>query len=719
MDLTAEQLDELGKSFSKRAKAKPIGKGAVRASFIKDLFKNLVKEKVSGIFGRITGPFNAVMDKVKEFRDAVHDKEVEAAEEYAKQKQKEVKELEDELKDTTKSEDEIKKIQKELDDARQEAKSASDDLFKVVGDDLEDYLDEKKKESKDLNDEFKQATKLATLKENMLESLSNLSDKERKALEKEVDNLKKDANEIAKEMESLDSISSMGGELTGEKIKVSKVSPSTNPTSVLPPSPPESTKTNSDPVNEIVKATVDGFKLTNKNLIQLRDIWGDETAKDDLSKIDPKMVQYVTENTKQFLPEIIQGMEEGIRHEMEEIRKTDPSSAKELEKILQEIVKTNEISSTETKLIEKQTSLAEQTADDTKMVRQDQKQAESLRRMELKENSNESLTKTSHPSTNAKAVTPVTPSAPTSGSGEGKTGILGTLAGLAMERFMPAKTILSKGGGLLKNAGGAILSKGGGLLKNAGGAILSKGGGLLKNAGGAILSKGGGLLDGILPSLGGAVGGLGGIATGAMKLAGPAALALGIGKGLFDYSTESEDETKARGGDGLSAFGRIGDSVTGGLATDAGEKLAGTSAGDFIGKSITKVKSFFGDQDATDLLASQDKLAQMNTPEGKAAALAAFKANKAKSLTPESPKSANTIVPSSDTTSPRTQALASVTTENQTLKEANASKPIIVNAPTTNNVGKGKSAETQSLSVVGVRNQEGTLRRMLDLQYAI
>ena len=689
MDLTAEQLDELGKSFSKRAKAKPIGKGAVRASFIKDLFKNLVKEKVSGIFGRITGPFNAVMDKVKEFRDAVHDKEVEAAEEYAKQKQKEVKELEDELKDTTKSEDEIKKIQKELDDARQEAKSASDDLFKVVGDDLEDYLDEKKKESKDLNDEFKQATKLATLKENMLESLSNLSDKERKALEKEVDNLKKDANEIAKEMESLDSISSMGGELTGEKIKVSKVSPSTNPTSVLPPSPPESTKTNSDPVNEIVKATVDGFKLTNKNLIQLRDIWGDETAKDDLSKIDPKMVQYVTENTKQFLPEIIQGMEEGIRHEMEEIRKTDPSSAKELEKILQEIVKTNEISSTETKLIEKQTSLAEQTADDTKMVRQDQKQAESLRRMELKENSNESLTKTSHPSTNAKAVTPVTPSAPTSGSGEGKTGILGTLAGLAMERFMPAKTILSKGGGLLKNAGGAILS------------------------------KGGGLLDGILPSLGGAVGGLGGIATGAMKLAGPAALALGIGKGLFDYSTESEDETKARGGDGLSAFGRIGDSVTGGLATDAGEKLAGTSAGDFIGKSITKVKSFFGDQDATDLLASQDKLAQMNTPEGKAAALAAFKANKAKSLTPESPKSANTIVPSSDTTSPRTQALASVTTENQTLKEANASKPIIVNAPTTNNVGKGKSAETQSLSVVGVRNQEGTLRRMLDLQYAI
>jgi hypothetical protein len=716
MDLTAEQLAELGKQFSKRAKTNPIGKGAAKVSVIKDLFKNLAKEKVSGIFGRIAGPFNAVMDKVKEFRDAVHEKEVEAAEEYAKQKQKEVKELEDELKDTTKSEDEIKKIQKELDDARQEAKSASDDLFKIVGDDLEDYLDEKKKESKDLNDEFKQATKLATQKENMLKSLSNLSDKERKALEKEVDDLKKDADEIAKEMASLDTISSMGGELTGEKIKVSKVSPSTNPTSVLPPSPPESTettsdstKTTSDSTNEIVKATVDGFKLTNKNLIQLRDIWGDETAKDDLSKIDPKMVQYVTENTKQFLPEIIKGMEEGIRHEMEEIRKTDPSSTKELEKIFQEIVKTNEISSTETKLIEKQTSLAEQAADDTKMVRQDQKQSESLRRMELKENSNESLTKTSHPSTNAKAVTPL---APTSGSGEGKTGILGTLAGLAMERFMPAKTILSKGGGLLKNAGG-------GLLKNAGGGLLKNAGGLLKNAGGAILSKGGGLLDGILPSLGGAVGGLGGLAAGAMKLAGPAALALGIGKGLFDYSNESEDETKARGGDGLSAFGRIGDSVTGGLATDAGEKLAGTSAGDFIGKSITKVKSFFGDQDATDLLASQDKLAQMNTPEGKAAALAAFKANKAKSLTPESPKSANTIVPSSDTTSPRTQALASVTTENQTLKEANAAKPIIVNAPTTNNVAKGKSAETQSLSVVGVRNQEGTLRRMLDLQYAI
>jgi hypothetical protein len=412
------------------------------------------------------------------------------------------------------------------------------------------------------------------------------------------------------------------------------------------------------------------------------------------------MVQYVTENTKQFLPEIIQGMEEGIRHEMEEIRKTDPSSTKELEKIFQEIVKTNEISSTETKLIEKQTSLAEQAADDTKMVRQDQKQAESLQRMKLKEDSNESLTKTSHPSTNAKAVTPATPVTPTSGSGEGKTGILKTLAEQAMGRFMPAKTILSKGGGLLKNAGGAILSKGGGLLKNAGGAILSGGGGLLK---------------GILPSIAGEAGGLGGLATGAMKLAGPAALALGIGKGLFDYSNESEDETKARGGDVLSAFGRIGDSVTGGLATDAGEKLAGTSAGDFIGKSITKVKSFFGDQDATDLLASQEKLAQANTPEGKAAALAAFKANKAKSITPD----ANTIVPSSDTTSPRTQALASVTTENQTLKEANASKPIIVNAPTTNNVAKGKSAETQSLSVVGVRNQEGTLRRMLDLQYAI
>jgi hypothetical protein len=409
------------------------------------------------------------------------------------------------------------------------------------------------------------------------------------------------------------------------------------------------------------------------------------------------MVQYVTENTKQFLPEIIQGMEEGIRHEMEEIRKTDPSSAKELEKILQEIVKTNEISSTETKLIEKQTSLAEQAADDTKMVRQDQKQAESLQRMKLKEDSNESLAKTSHHSTNAKAVTPATPVTPTSESGEGKKWMLGTLAGLAMERFMPAKTILSKGGSLLKNAGG----------------------GLLKNAGGAILSKGGGLLDGILPSIAGEAGGLGGLATGAMKFIGSKALPLAIGKGLFDYSNESEDETKARGGNGLSAFGRIGDSVTGGLATDAGEKLAGTSAGDFIGKSITKVKSFFGDQDATDLLASQDKLAQMNTPEGKAAALAAFKANKAKSITPESPKSANTIVPSSDTTSPRTQALASVTTENQTLKEANASKPIIVNAPTTNNVGKGKSAETQSLSVVGVRNQEGTLRRMLDLQYAI
>jgi hypothetical protein len=700
MDLTAEQLAELGKQFSKRAKTKPIGKGAAKVSVIKDLFKNLAKEKVSGIFGRITGPFNAVMDKVKEFRDAVHEKEVEAAEEYAKQKQKEVKELEDELKDTTKSEDEIEKIQKELDDARQEAKSASDDLFKMVGDDLEDYLDEKKKESKDLSDEFKQAKKLITQKENMLESLSNLSDKERKALEKEVDDLKKEADEIAKEMASLDSISSTGKELTEEKITVSKVSPSTNPTSVLPPSPPESTKTNGDPVNKIVKATVDGFKLTNKNLIQLRDIWGDETAKDDLSKIDPKMVQYVTENTKQFLPEIIQGMEEGIRHEMEEIRKTDPSSTKELEKIFQEIVKTNEISSTETKLIEKQTSLAEQAADDTKMVRQDQKQAESLQRMKLKEDSNESLTKTSHPSTNAKAVTPATPVTPTSGSGEGKTGILKTLAEQAMGRFMPAKTILSKGGGLLKNAGGAILSKGGGLLKNAGGAILSGGGGLLK---------------GILPSIAGEAGGLGGLATGAMKLAGPAALALGIGKGLFDYSNESEDETKARGGDVLSAFGRIGDSVTGGLATDAGEKLAGTSAGDFIGKSITKVKSFFGDQDATDLLASQEKLAQANTPEGKAAALAAFKANKAKSITPD----ANTIVPSSDTTSPRTQALASVTTENQTLKEANASKPIIVNAPTTNNVAKGKSAETQSLSVVGVRNQEGTLRRMLDLQYAI
>jgi hypothetical protein len=702
----------------------------------------------------------------------VHEKEVEAAEEYAKQKQKEVKELEDELKDTTKSEDEIKKIQKELDDARQEAKSASDDLFKIVGDDLEDYLDEKKKESRDLNDEFKQATKLATQKENMLKSLSNLSDKERKALEKEVDDLKKDANEIAKEMASLDSISSMGKELTGEKITVSKVSPSTNPTSVLPPSPPEPTNTNSAPANEIVKAIDGGFKLTNKNLIQLRDIWGDETAKDDLSKIDPKMVQYVTENTKQFLPEIIKGMEEGIRHEieeirkidpssakelekifqeivktntisstettkddlskidpkmvqyvtentkqflpkiiqgmgegirheMEEIRKTDPSSAKELEKIFQEIVKTNTISSTETKLIEKQTSLAEQAADDTKMVRQDQKQAESLQRMKLKEDSNESLTKTSHPPTNAKAVTPVTPVTPTSESGEGKKWMLGTLAGLAMERFMPAKTILSKGGGLLKNVGG-------GLLKNAGG--------LLKNAGGAILSKGGGLLKGILPSLGGAVGGLGGLATGAMKFIGSKALPLAIGKGLFDYSTESEDETKARGGDALSAFGRIGDSVTGGLATDAGEKLAGTSVGDFIGKSITKVKSFFGDQDATDLLASQEKLAQMNTPEGKAAALATFKA---KSITPESPKSANAIVPSSDITSPRTQALASVTTENQTLKEANAAKPIIVNAPTTNNVGKGKSAETQSLSVVGVRNQEGTLRRMLDLQYAI
>jgi hypothetical protein len=425
-------------------------------------------------------------------------------------------------------------------------------------------------------------------------------------------------------------------------------------------------------------------------------------------------------------------MEEGIRHEMEEIRKTDPSSAKELEKIFQEIVKTNTISSTETELIEKQTSLAEQAANDTKMVRQDQKQAESLQRMESEENSNESLTKTSHPSINAKAVTPATPATPTSESGEGKKWMLGTLAGLAMERFMPAKTVLSKGGGLLKNAGSAVLSKGGGLLKNvggailsggllknAGGAVLSKGGGLLKNAGSAVLSKGGGLLKGILPSLGGAAGELGGLATGAMKLAGPAALALGIGKGLFDYSNESEDETKARGGDGLSAFGRIGDSVTGGLATDAGEKLAGTSTGDFIGKSITKVKSFFGDQDATDLLASQEKLAQMNTPEGKAAALAAFKANKAKSITPESPKSANTIIPSSDTTSPRTQALASVTTENQTLKEANASKPIIVNAPTTNNVGKGKSAETQSLSVVGVRNQEGTLRRMLDLQYAI
>jgi hypothetical protein len=701
MDLTAEQLAELGKQFSKRAKAKPISKGAVKASFIKDLFKNLAKEKVSGIFGKITGPFNAVMDKVKEFRDAVHEKEVEAAEEYAKQKQKEVKELEDELKDTTKSEDEIEKIQKELDDARQEAKSASDDLFKIVGDDLKDYLDEKKKESRDLNYEFKQVTKLATQKENMLKSLSNLSNKERKALEKEVDDLKKDANEIAKEMALLDSISSMGRELTGEKITVSKVLPSTNPISVLPPSPPESTKTNSAPANEIVKAIDGGFELTNKNLIQLRDIWRDETAKDDLSKIDPKMVQYVTENTKQFLPEIIKGMEEGIRHEVEEIRKTDPSSAKELEKIFQEIVKTNEISSTETKLIEKQTSLAEQAADDTKMVRQDQKQTESLQRMELKENSNESLTKTSHPSANAKAVTPETPSAPTSGSGEGKTGILGTLAGLAMERFLPVKTILSKGGGLLKNAGGAILSKGGGLLKNAGG---------------AILSKGGGLLDGILPSLGGEAVGLGGLATGAMKLAGPAALALGIGKGLFDYSNESEDETKARGGDGLSAFGRIGDSVTGGLATDVGEKLAGTSAGDFIGKSITKVKSFFGDQDATDLLSSQEKLAQMNTPEGKAATLAAFKA---KSITPESPKSVNTIVPSSDITSPRTQALASVTTENQTLKEANAAKPIIVNAPTTNNVGKGKSAETQSLSVVGVRNQEGTLRRMLDLQYAI